>query len=808
MQAIRRKTKKIRRKVVMSRKIIAFLLCVVFYCIGSGWSYAVQFKSSPAEVKRLIAQLEDELQRLQRGEKGVGGYAKYGFQCPKELLRGDLLIDQYFDSRARISVLKKELEVLNQLLSLLTSSTSSPSSTSFGSLTGRNLGCFKDQGDPYGLNGRDLAAFGFGSDQMTPDLCMRECARRGYRYAGVQYSSQCFCGNSYGKYGPAINCNMKCTGDENQICGGNWANSIYDVAGLNVPKIHYGDGVEANIDRPGLDYKSFNLPYPDYKLCQDACENAPECKAWTYVKPYTIQGPYARCWLKNAVPNPVRNKHCISGVKRGTHISQNPPSLRDNYIGCFKDQGDPYGTQGRDLDKKIVSASDMSVEKCISICRSSGYRYAGVQYGSQCFCDNDYGLFGPANNCDMKCSGNPNEICGGFWANSVYATGVYNTGTKNENFPGSNNHLPQTFRDDFNSFNSAVWEAYEWKTLRRVKNGSSLVRNGVLDLACNRVDQSPFISSKPILINAGEVFTLRRRVKVHYANNYFEGGIWFYQTDGSNVQMPANRAAWLSAFGRGLFQVTYYNYFYEKPGVRQYVPAKHGFVLSGANWRQLGNYGVLQPIWDQWFVEEIVYDPETATVRYRVNGQEITAKSAPLNSPYIRFIMHSYGWYTGHDIQVDWVEWSVRPRNQADIGAGPVMIDTTSMFDDNSHVGGSGAIITKVIIATRKLPSGEPAPGTVTDNLPAGNSPFYLFVYYTGARPTDRIGVKWFWRPFGSPKEELLFDKDNGKLPKRDGVFSAKISLDNGTFPDGEYHLIFSVNGKQVFEKYFTIGRK
>ncbi|OAQ20922.1 WSC domain-containing protein [Thermosulfurimonas dismutans] len=690
------------------------------------------------------------------------------------------------------------------------------------------LGCFKDQGDPYGLNGRDLAAFGFGSDKMTPDLCMRECARRGYRYAGVQYSSQCFCGNSYGKYGPATNCNMNCTGDKNQICGGNWANSIYNVVGLNVPKIHYGDGVEDNIDRPGLDYKNFNLPYPDYKLCQDACDKDPECKAWTYVKPYTIQGAYAKCWLKNAVPNPVRNKCCISGVKRRTHVSHavtesRSRSIKDNYIGCFKDQGDPYGTQGRDLDKKIVSASDMSVEKCISICRSSGYRYAGVQYGSQCFCDNDYGLFGPANNCNMKCSGNPNEICGGFWANSVYATNVYNTADGGENFIGHGDKPTRNFRDDFYRFNPINWETYEWKTLRRL-NGASLVYNGILDLLCNRTDQSPFVASKPIPLKEGEVFVLRRRVKAHYANNYFEGGIWFYQTDGSDVRMPKKRAAWLSAFGTGLFQVTYYNYVYEKPGVRQYVPAKHGFVLSGANWRQLGNYGVLQPIWDQWFVEEIVYDPETATVRYRINGQEVTAKAAPLRTPFIRFIMHPYGWYTGHEIQVDWIEWSVRPKSLVGAGSGTVLIDTVDMLNGNSphhisqgpgvgsdghsSVRGEGTIITNVLIATRKLPTGEPDPNTVTDHLPDGNSPFYLFIYYNGAQPTDRIGVKWYWRPFGSQKEELLFDRDDGKLPDREGIFSAEISPEDGAFPHGEYHLIFTVNGKKVIEKYFTIGRR
>ena len=38
------------------------------------------------------------------------------------------------------------------------------------------------------------------------------------------------------------------------------------------------------------------------------------CVAFTYVNP-NVQGPNARCWLKNAVPNPVANPCCTSGVK-------------------------------------------------------------------------------------------------------------------------------------------------------------------------------------------------------------------------------------------------------------------------------------------------------------------------------------------------------------------------------------------------------------------------------------------------------------------------------------------------------------
>jgi hypothetical protein len=73
--------------------------------------------------------------------------------------------------------------------------------------------------------------------------------------------------------------------------------------------------MEWDTDRPGLDYDSFDLPQADPQLCQDACSDDERCKAWTYVKPDTTQGPNPRCWLKFEVPQPVKSDCCVSGVK-------------------------------------------------------------------------------------------------------------------------------------------------------------------------------------------------------------------------------------------------------------------------------------------------------------------------------------------------------------------------------------------------------------------------------------------------------------------------------------------------------------
>ena len=58
---------------------------------------------------------------------------------------------------------------------------------------------------------------------------------KNFKYAGLQYENQCWCGNSYGSFGaadPSI-CNMSCP-IGNRTCGGKWANDVYEITNLSI----------------------------------------------------------------------------------------------------------------------------------------------------------------------------------------------------------------------------------------------------------------------------------------------------------------------------------------------------------------------------------------------------------------------------------------------------------------------------------------------------------------------------------------------------------------------------------------------
>jgi hypothetical protein len=69
---------------------------------------------------------------------------------------------------------------------------------------------------------------------MTIEKCIQYCYIKSFRYAGVQFGYQCFCGNNEArKFGimPETDCNQACDGNFYQICGASNRNSIYVITG-------------------------------------------------------------------------------------------------------------------------------------------------------------------------------------------------------------------------------------------------------------------------------------------------------------------------------------------------------------------------------------------------------------------------------------------------------------------------------------------------------------------------------------------------------------------------------------------------
>ena len=100
-----------------------------------------------------------------------------------------------------------------------------------------------------------------------------------------------------------------------------------------------------------------------------------------------------------------------------------------NYVGCYTD------SSTRALPNELIS-SGATVESCLAAAQAADYAYAGVQYGGQCFAGNTLGITKVSDSsCNMPCSANSSEVCGGTWLNSIYSTASCSTASGSISHP-------------------------------------------------------------------------------------------------------------------------------------------------------------------------------------------------------------------------------------------------------------------------------------------------------------------------------------------------------------------------------------
>lgn len=96
-----------------------------------------------------------------------------------------------------------------------------------GSLGYEYIGCGTDS-----VSDRTLSAASESLGTMDVKTCVTYCSGKGYTYAGLEYSSQCYCGNTLPAEGAPTtgvlgNCFSTCSGNSSEYCGGADALSLY-----------------------------------------------------------------------------------------------------------------------------------------------------------------------------------------------------------------------------------------------------------------------------------------------------------------------------------------------------------------------------------------------------------------------------------------------------------------------------------------------------------------------------------------------------------------------------------------------------
>ena len=160
--------------------------------------------------------------------------------------------------------------------------------------------------------------------------------------------------------------------------------------------------LERGIDRPGGDYRSFDLSNNPAQ-CRDKCASEGQCRAWTFAKP-GIVGPSAKCFLKSEVPNPRPNECCVSGVKTLENArpsaSSAPSAPASSGSGALERGTDRPGGDYRSFD--LSNNPAQCRDKCASEGQCRAWTFAKP------------GIVGPSAKCFLKSevpNPRPNECC-------------------------------------------------------------------------------------------------------------------------------------------------------------------------------------------------------------------------------------------------------------------------------------------------------------------------------------------------------------------------------------------------------------
>lgn len=101
-----------------------------------------------------------------------------------------------------------------------TATVTTATAQTIGRSVSTHMGCFTETGGVGGA-GRTLSGYSNAGAQMDLTRCARVC--REFRYWGVQYAVECYCGDQLAAGARRVfndECGMRCSGEAEELCGG------------------------------------------------------------------------------------------------------------------------------------------------------------------------------------------------------------------------------------------------------------------------------------------------------------------------------------------------------------------------------------------------------------------------------------------------------------------------------------------------------------------------------------------------------------------------------------------------------------
>jgi hypothetical protein len=221
---------------------------------------------------------------------------------------------------------------------------------------------------------------------------------------------------------------MACKGAANETCGAGSILDVYNTTGVNVaPDAKTGSyGCFSEIGAiNGYKYSSSLM---SASLCASTCSGKGFALSGTTSGSSCVCGDASALTTLKVEPDSICNSKCVGTTKDEFCGGPTMVSLYDTkiaaanagtgsnlapgFLGCYNE-----GTS-RTLSGYSYTSNSLTNKECIVSCGNLGFKYAGSEYGSQCYCGNTIdtstggGILQAKTDCSMPCAGNSSDTCG------------------------------------------------------------------------------------------------------------------------------------------------------------------------------------------------------------------------------------------------------------------------------------------------------------------------------------------------------------------------------------------------------------
>ncbi|ODO07533.1 glucan endo-1,3-alpha-glucosidase agn1 [Cryptococcus wingfieldii CBS 7118] len=290
------------------------------------------------------------------------------------------------------------------------------------------FGCVAESTDE-----RLLQGFAFSSSSLTPLLCVNECTKLGYTMAGTEFGDECYCANSYSGNGGGLaddsTCGMGCGGDSSETCGTTWYLNLYTYNSSSLASCSSDSTTTSSVasvsasstvselSASATESATSSLDLATLIADASSTESASSSQITGTETASSASATATSSEAGATITASATSSVATSSSTSTASIYEDSDNASEWYaLGCAID------SSNRVLSEYSVSMSDMTVNSCLSACEDLGYKYAGVEFGEECYCSSTLAsaVTYDEDQCNVVCNGDEEETCGGTWAIEIF----------------------------------------------------------------------------------------------------------------------------------------------------------------------------------------------------------------------------------------------------------------------------------------------------------------------------------------------------------------------------------------------------